>query len=379
MAEIEFHDTYRQCRNAFLDACSALDVAVRSFKLPFDNGPDGEGLFIDSVLVGDPDAAGLLNVSSGIHGVEGAAGSNAQTQWLMSDGPKRLPDNVAVHFIHAVNPWGFAMDSRTNENNVDLNRNFLDFPKLPETPARYEAYHEGFRLSDPSEEEMAAIGVRIKQLQADDGMKNFMMLASGGQYVYADGLNFGGQLEEWSTTVVRRVFDEAAKARKAVSVIDYHTGLGEYADHIFLNFDDRDSQARARARQWFGAQNIDREDIGAGEDGKKNLPRPDYIGLLATDLASRAPQPENSMALVIEFGTYPVMDVVPDIIKENWVRRQRAENPAQGRDPVQSRIVQSYKEKFIPRDPAWRDAVFTLSEGHLKQAVAGLSDYVTSI
>src|SRR3546814_17471906 len=38
-------------------------------------------------------------------------------------------------FVHAVNPFGFAHMLRVNENNVDLNRNFLDFAApLPPNP-----------------------------------------------------------------------------------------------------------------------------------------------------------------------------------------------------------------------------------------------------
>ena len=73
---------------------------------------------------------GLL-VISGTHGVEGFAGSMCQTAWL-SEGAA-LPDDLAVVLVHAINPYGFAWIRRVNEDNVDLNRNCIDFSaSLPE-------------------------------------------------------------------------------------------------------------------------------------------------------------------------------------------------------------------------------------------------------
>jgi hypothetical protein len=40
-------------------------------------------------------------------------------------GKRSIAPNVAVVFIHAVNPYGMSFWRRWNENNVDLNRNFL--------------------------------------------------------------------------------------------------------------------------------------------------------------------------------------------------------------------------------------------------------------
>ena len=40
--------------------------------------------------------------------------------------------------LHALNPYGFAWDRRVNEDNADINRNFVDFTHPPENEA-YEA------------------------------------------------------------------------------------------------------------------------------------------------------------------------------------------------------------------------------------------------
>ena len=57
--------------------------------------------------------------------VEGFAGSACQQGSVHS--PPPLPDDLAVVFVHAINPYGFAWIRRVNEDNVDLNRNCIDF------------------------------------------------------------------------------------------------------------------------------------------------------------------------------------------------------------------------------------------------------------
>lgn len=69
----------------------------------------------------------MLFHSSGVHGVEGYAGSAVQNKILdfFLETPNMIKDDVAIVIIHVVNPYGMSWWRRWNENNVDLNRNFL--------------------------------------------------------------------------------------------------------------------------------------------------------------------------------------------------------------------------------------------------------------
>ena len=84
-------------------------------------GPDGEELTLDVAAHG-PAGPKLLVVSSGVHGVEAPFGSAVQLALL--EKWKAAPP-VRCLFVHAVNPFGFAHRRRVNEDNADLNRNFL--------------------------------------------------------------------------------------------------------------------------------------------------------------------------------------------------------------------------------------------------------------
>ena len=84
--------------------------------------PYGNNLYVDVAWIGNPEAEKLYMSTSGIHGVEGFAGSAIQLSVLNSF--NKIPDNVAFAFIHILNPWGMSWIRRENESNVDLNRNF---------------------------------------------------------------------------------------------------------------------------------------------------------------------------------------------------------------------------------------------------------------
>ena len=79
---------------------------------------------------------------AGTHGVEGHCGSGAQVAWLQQGGPARLPPRTGALLIHAINPHGFAWGRRVNEDNIDLNRNFVDHSQPHPANADYEALRE---------------------------------------------------------------------------------------------------------------------------------------------------------------------------------------------------------------------------------------------
>jgi len=122
-----FHNGYSTARAAFLQAAGKAGAKLAAHAIRA-QGPTGEELSIDTAWLGTDAPQRLLVVSSGTHGVEGPAGTAAQLQFLEEDWPAcRLPEDAAVLLLHANNPFGYAWRRRTNEDNVDLNRNFLDW------------------------------------------------------------------------------------------------------------------------------------------------------------------------------------------------------------------------------------------------------------
>jgi hypothetical protein len=104
-----------------------------------DKGPFLEGLPIRYPEVGDDDLtidalvipartkkSLVVQINSGIHGLEAPSGSYLQQHFLskcLPSLPKDLLDETTFVIAHALNPWGFKNANRFNANNVDLNRN----------------------------------------------------------------------------------------------------------------------------------------------------------------------------------------------------------------------------------------------------------------
>src|SRR6266849_2791504 len=104
-------------------------------------GPAEEVLTIDIGWFGSDRPRRALLISSGLHGVEGFAGSATQLQFL--DKMQSPPADTAVVLFHSLNPYGMAWLRRVNEQNVDLNRNFLA------QDDRYAGAPSGYERLDP--------------------------------------------------------------------------------------------------------------------------------------------------------------------------------------------------------------------------------------
>jgi len=133
-----FSTRYAEARQKFFTAAQGAGLSVDSNLHPL-KGRDGEVLAMDVVLDGPPDARSLLVISSACHGVEGYCGSGVQVHALQNTAWRNAvkAQNVAVLYIHALNPHGFSHVRRVTHENVDINRNFQDFSQaLPENPVK---------------------------------------------------------------------------------------------------------------------------------------------------------------------------------------------------------------------------------------------------
>ncbi|MEZ6089290.1 MAG: DUF2817 domain-containing protein [Pirellulaceae bacterium] len=136
-----YSKTYAEARRRFVDAARLVGASVHSYRIRVDGD---EELSIDVAIQG-PDDAPTIVTSSGVHGVEGYFGSAVQLS-LLERWRTYGCDNETRHvLIHAVNPFGFSHLRRFNEENIDLNRNFL----LPGDA--YSGSPDGYARLNPSQ------------------------------------------------------------------------------------------------------------------------------------------------------------------------------------------------------------------------------------
>ena len=74
-----FTSDYFAARSAFRVCAADAEQSAHKIAAP---GPNGEALTIDSAYLGNPTPRQLVVITSGIHGVEGYAGSALQQLWL---------------------------------------------------------------------------------------------------------------------------------------------------------------------------------------------------------------------------------------------------------------------------------------------------------
>ena len=247
-----FSADYPQAREKFLAAARDGGARVSSFVLGIE-GPKGGELATDVAWLGPAEAPKVLVTISGTHGVEGFFGSAVQIEWLRRAKSTTLPKDVAVLHIHAINPYGFAHLRRTNEENIDLNRNWIDFDEpLPEN-SLYEDLSDDLCPSDWSAATQAATGARLAAWISRHNPAVFQQAVSGGQWNHPQGLFYGGANPSWSRKTLTRILESELKDASRVCVIDFHTGLGPYGYAEPIIGRERQDPGFARTRAWIGA------------------------------------------------------------------------------------------------------------------------------
>lgn len=357
-----FADSYAEARGLFIAAAARAGGAVRTEVHPAAQGPDGGSLAMDVALLGPAGAPRGLLIVSGTHGPEGYTGSAAQVALMGSGALAGLPGDMRVVLVHAVNPFGFAHASRTTENNVDLNRNFIDFAKpVPRNPA-YVELHPATCPAEWSEASLAESRRAHESWIQRNGLAAWMDAMMKGQYEEPTGLNFGGAGREWSNRTLEEIVRRDLAGVEKLAFIDWHTGLGEVGDAFFLCFNRPGDANWERCCAWWGR---DRIETTSGFNGAK---RPDYSGLVFHGVQGFA-APAEMAGAVIEFGTGPVQDGYEWLRRDRWVRfGERPADPA-----LRGTFRAGMKEFFSPTAPAWRHGVVAKALDIQRAAIRGLA------
>jgi hypothetical protein len=352
-----FSDSYAEARAKFLDAAGPQ---ATHYLHPSQKGPSGEQLFLDVAVIGPPDASRVLAVGCGTHGIEGFPGSAALTHWLRSGAAQRLAPDTAAILFHAHNPWGFAHKTRVTEENVDLNRNFVDFERPLPANAGYAELH---RLITPAVWDEASVATVFRSLEAFRqrvGEQAYSNAFNGGQYTHRDGVYFGGERAQWSNGAFRRAVKEHFGAGPKVAFIDLHTGIGPRYEHIYLCFHPAGSPGYERARSWWGERAVNRQ-------GVTHKAVAVYHGVLIDAFAALLPSAQVT-TLVVEFGTLPREGVQRAALLQRWLRFHGPQHPERARS-----LLAEYEEAYYPSEPRWRAAVLEQSQALLDRGMRGIS------
>jgi hypothetical protein len=352
----DFPIDYFSARDRFLALADTRGARVTSYPLGA-RGPGGESLSIDAAYLGAPEPRRLLLVSSGVHGVEGFAGSAVQQRWLETFDRRRLGHECGCLLVHAVNPWGFAWRRRVNEHNVDLNRNALErFPGPsnvlyrqldallnPRSPPR----PDGFLLK------AAWLALRL-------GLGSVRQAAIEGQYEFPRGLFYGGEKIEESIAHVDKILgDKNFRRVDEVLALDVHTGLGRFGTCTLLVDFPQDSPLYRDLARWFGPELL------ASSRPKDALAYPVSGGV--TDLIARRFAGARAYVGVLELGTISALPLFLALRLEN-----RAHHTCEPNGRALERARARLREAFAPTSTKWQRQVLARGERVLQQAEEAL-------
>lgn len=354
-----FAQDYAEARAGFLAAVRARSLAVESAVHPSRKGARGEDLAMDAALSGVADAPSLLIVTSGTHGVEGFCGSGCQRALLADDDLLRRADagRVAILLIHAVNPHGFSWLRRANEDNIDLNRNFLDFAQPRARNTGYEELHD--LLLPDAWPPTAANGAALQAIRARIGERGFQSALTRGQDSRPGGLFYSGTAPSWSNCTLREFVRRHGVGRRRIGWIDIHTGLGPagHGEKIFAGRNDAADLARTRA--WYGA------DVMSYYDGKSASA--EVKGPAALCIYEECPDAQVAN-MGLEFGTQPMDQVVHALRGAHWLELHPEAPPA-----LRAQVDRGIRDAFYTDTDAWKGMILGQSRTAVLQAVTALS------
>lgn len=323
-----------------------------------ETGPQAEPLVTAVSWQGDPDAACVLVLQSATHGVEGFTGSAIQLDSLQTLTPETLPAGVAVLYIHAINPYGFAWLRRVNEDGVDLNRNFVDFSQpLPHNTGYDQLADSLLPLS------LSDWGHATQKLDAYRealGQQALELAISGGQYQYADGLFYGGIRPSQSRLNLEQIIaDFELPKRQSVAVLDIHSGLGPFGYGEAICDHPPGSMGVQRARQWYG-DSVTEPALGSSS----SVPKQGLIDYLWHRLLA-----ERVCFVTLEFGTYTIEQMFEVLRKDHFLHRR----PVDWSASETQQVKQDIRRIFYPGSADWQEMVLMRGRQCVRQALQGLS------
>ena len=349
-----FYTSYEDVRNHLADRVHQLEESGITVEHKTHAIDESDGLYIDNIyLPSTEEKTNLIVLTTGVHGIEGYIGSVMLDVFFEEIYPTVDTTNTGVLIVANVNPYGMKYMRRYNENNVDLNRNFIEdwdnfdlssnkeYPKVetflqPEGKMGNAFWHEvGFYLSLAKE----AI------FTGADTISDALLT---GQYEYPEGVYYGGNGDEKSTTYLKGVFNDCLDSEyENIIHVDIHSGYGpRYNMVIFNSVQDPTSEADSIKQigyDYIIAQDSEEFYVTYGD---------------TTDYFYRLAKSKNSdktlYSTCFEFGT-----IGDDFLSSILSLKYTIDENRQHRFPTSNKITeeivrQNYFELYYPTEASWR-------------------------
>ena len=345
-----FYDSYEEIRTRLQELTGELGVEISSYAVD-----ENDGLYIDSFyLPSTKEKTNLVVLTTGVHGMEGYIGATMLDVFFQEVYPTLDTANTGVLVVANVNPYGMKYFRRYNENNVDLNRNFIldwdnfdlssnkEYPKVdtflgPTGKIGNGLWHEvGFYLS-------------LAKTAITEGADTVSDALLTGQYEYPQGVYYGGNGDEASTVYLKDVFSQCLdSAYENIVHIDIHSGYGPRYNMVIFN-SVYETMNEKESQEAFGYDHViayDSESFYATTGDTT-----DFFYRLAEQKQAQA----ELYSTCFEFGTIgdEFFDTILSLkytIDENRNHWYPTDNKL-----TEQIIHENYMELYYPTETAWRE------------------------
>ena len=349
-----FYTTYEEVRAHLDERVAALrnsGVAVVESEYAINAE---ENLYIDNIyLPSTGEKTNLIVLTTGVHGIEGYIGSVMLDVFFEEIYPTLNTENTGILIVANVNPYGMKNYRRYNENNVDLNRNFIEdwesfdlssnkeYPKVdnflqPTGKMGNAFWHEvGFYLSLAKEAVFTGA----------DTISDALLT---GQYEYPEGVYYGGNGDEVSTTYLKGVFADCLDGEyENIVHIDIHSGYGPRYNMVIFN-SVQDMTTEAEAIEMYGYDYIIAQD--SEEFYVTYGDTTDYFYRLARSKGTD----KELYSTCFEFGTIGD-SFIDSILSLKYTVDENRQHFYPTTNKITAEVVrQNYMELFYPTEMEWR-------------------------
>ena len=357
-----FYETYDENREQFRKTTALLktrflDVEISRLIVPSKMDTD---LSIDTVYIPAQNKTNkLIIMTSGVHGIEGFAGSAIQRYFMNEVLDAELLQNTGVLLIHAINPYGFKFGRRVSENKVDLNRNFDVDKGL--FAVKNDNYTKVNKILNPRKKatagyfENGVFFIKTVRYILQHSMKILRTSILKGQYEFKNGIFYGGNDFEPQKKWLENLISGKLGDYNSVFVIDIHTGYGKRGKLHILPGYVQDKKRNALLETTFKDYAVDRP----SNENKFIIVKGgfrDYVGnLINTD--------KNYIGVVFEFGTLNSQNLFGSVRSlHNMIIENQAFHHGNKNRKTEEKIKKRFREMFFPSSKKWRSQI-------MKQAV----------
>lgn len=307
----------------------------------------------------------ILVLISGVHGIEGFTGSAVQ-RYLLSNGLNIR--NTAILMIHGFNQYGFKKGRRVNENNIDLNRNFiLDRNHFRPDDSQYALLGDFINPQGPPTENLLHHGMFLLKAIYKIARYSIEPLRSSilrGQYSFEKGLFYGGKVPQEQQLMIQQLIAKYFKPYRKAVLIDLHTGYGQRGKLHLLAGKSTDENS-VELREIFHESEIDFAD-------KKHFyaVQGEMITFFGEQIfeSTRA----DVVGVTFEYGTLDSQKTLGSIesLRRMILENQAFHNPG---SPDQKKIDSLFREMFYPSDHQWRARVLTQTDEKMQKIISYLN------